>query len=443
VEARGEAGDMKNRKTLVRNAMIPDQRLKDFILEVVNAPDRQVDGSDDHLAQKYRQFFPTRAPDIQLVGEMLSRLENPNHPASNDPFDQKEAGEMLCRGVICGLRNGLRAVWRAEYDDVAEWRIFMLQLQVHSRTNFEDQRSRNLYPPSPETPLELAVDWVRKHLLMLRICRNPECTRPFFVAHRAQQRFCLECVSASQKAHKRRWWRKKKRLQEEPEMEAGARIVLRKRPGSASRVSERSLKTFLQDIVNAGEDNFDYILGVYAKTGFLPLKTISERAFAAFQRSELIPKDSIAKELPLRIHQERREALRTLREGLRSIWSADDGYTAPWRLFTLQNRIYRSGDPTKYDLGEEFPPPADRIVHQAFGFLRQNFHFLRTCGNPGCKTSPLFIADKGKQAYCSDLCGRWGQQKAKAHWWEVEGPGWRKKKRRQEKKGRRIPRKTR
>jgi hypothetical protein len=341
---------------------------------------------------------------------------------------------MLCRGVIGGLRNGLRAVWRAEYDDVAEWRIFMLQLQAHWHTNFEDQRSRNLYPPSPDTPIELAVDWVRRHLLMLRICRNPECTRPFFVAYRAQQRFCLECVSASQKAHKRRWWRKKKSLQEEPEMVAGARIVLRKRPGSASRVSESRLKTFLQDIVNAGEDSFDYILRVYAGAGFLPSKTISERAFAAFQGNELIPKNSMAKELPLRIHQERRDALRTLREGLRSIWSADDGYTARWRLFSLQNKIYRSGDPTKYELGQEFPPPADRLVHQAFGFLRQNLRFLRTCGNPACKTLPLFIADKGKQAYCSDLCGRWGQQKAKAHWWEVEGPGWRKKKRQQESK---------
>jgi hypothetical protein len=432
---------MKGTKTLVMDIKFTDQQLKDFMLEVVNAPDRQVDGSDDYLVQKYRQFFPTRDPDIQLVGEMLSRFRNPNHPTSNDPFDQKEAGEMLCRGVIGGLRNGLRAVWRAEYDDVAEWRIFMLQLQAHWRTNFEDQRSRDFYPPSPDTPIELVVDWVRRHLLMLRICRNPECTRPFFVAHLAQQRFCLECVSASQKAHKRRWWRKKKRLQEEPEMEAGARIVLRKRPGTASRVSERRLKTFLQDIVNAGEDSFDYILGVYAEAGCLPSKTISERAFAAFQGNELILTDSMAKELPLRIHQEKREALRTLREGLRSIWSADDGYRARWRLFSLQHKIYRSGDPTNYDLGEEFPPPADRIVHQAFGFLRQNLRFLRTCGNPTCKTSPLFIADKGKQAYCSDLCGRWGQQKAKAHWWEVEGPGWRKKKRRQEKMGRRTPRK--
>ena len=433
---------MKGTKTLVRNVKIPDQVLKDFILEVVNAPDRQVDGSDDHLAQKYRQFFPTRDRDIQMIADVFSRFENSNNPRPNDARFQNQARQMMCR-VIGSIRNGLRAVWLAGYDDVAEWRVWMLQRETHWGTNLENKQSGDLYPPSPDTPIELAINWVRENLWMLRVCRNPECTRPLFVAHHTQQRFCLECVSASQKAHKRRWWRKKKRLQEEPEMEAGARIVLRKRFGSASRVSERRLKTFLQDIVNAGEDSFDYILGVYAEAGFLPSKTISERAFAAFQRDELIPKDSMAKELPLRIHQERREALRTLREGLRSIWSADDGYTARWRLFCLQNRIYRSGDPTKYDLGEEFPPPADRIVHQAFSFLRQNLRFLRTCGNPACKTLPLFIADKGKQAYCSDLCGRWGQQKAKAHWWEVEGPGWRKKKRQQEKKGRRTPRKTR
>jgi hypothetical protein len=125
-------------------------------------------------------------------------------------------------------------------------------------------------------------------------------------------------------------------------MKAGARMVRRKRPGSARRVSEGRLKKFLHDVVNADENNFDYILHVYADAGFLPSKTISERAFgASLTPEELIP----------RRHRERRQALDELREGLRRILSADDDDTAQWRLFSLQNKIYRSADPAMYESG--------------------------------------------------------------------------------------------
>lgn len=406
---------MKGRKTLVKNAKIADQQLKDFILEVVNAPDRQVDGSDDYLASRHRQFFPTRDRDIQLLGEVLSRLRDPNHPAPNDPFDQKEAGEMLCRGVIGELRNRLRAVWLAGDEDVAERRLFRLLLHIHSVTDFENRKSRHLYPPSPDTPIEQAVDWVRRNLLMLHVCRNPECPRPFFVTQRAQRRFCLECVSASQKAHKRRWWREKKRLQEEPKMKADARIVPTKRSGTPSREAVRKLKQFLHDIVNAHENNFDYILKVYAEAGFLPSKTISEQAVA------LSPDFLTPEELLRTTQQERRQVVKQLSEGLRSLWNADDQYTARWGVFNLQNKLY---------------PPVDRLAHKAFDYLRRKLHMLRTCENPACQT-PLFIADKGGQTHCSDICGRWGQKKAKARWWKQEGPKWRKRRRLQQKKSRR------
>src|SRR5271170_5087322 len=198
------------RKTLVRNGKIPDRQLEDFILEVVNAPDREVDGSDDYLAQKYRPFFPTRDRDIQLLGEVLSRFRDPNHPAPKNRFDQKEAREMLRRGVIGDLRNRLREVWLAK-DDVAEWRICMLQLHAHLSTNLEDQRSRRLYPPSPDTPIELAIDWARRNLSRRRVCRNPDCSRPYFVVSSARRCLCSDaCIAATQKAHKRRWWKDKK-----------------------------------------------------------------------------------------------------------------------------------------------------------------------------------------------------------------------------------------
>jgi len=428
---------MKGTKTLVKDIKFTDQQLKDFILEVVNAPDCLVDGSDDYLAQKYRQLLPTRDRDIQLLAGTLSWFQDPNHPDPNDPFDQKEAAGMLCRSVMGSLRNRLRSVWLAGYDDVADWRIRMLQRQAHWSTSLEDQRSRNLYPPSPDTPIELAIDWVRRNLLMLHVCRNPECSRPFFVAHRAQQRFCLECVSASQKAHKRRWWRKKKLLKEEPEMKAGATIVRGKRPDTTSSVSERRLKKFLHDIVNAADNRFDYILKVYVDAGFLPSKTLSERAVA------LNPGFLTTQELTLRRQREMRQVVEQLRNGLQRIWSADDAATAEWRLFSLQNEIYRSADTTMYESGAELqPPPDDRLVYRALGRLRRSLHMLRTCKNPACET-PFFIADKGGQTHCSDVCAALAQREYKTQWWREKGPEWRKARRPKAKKSRRPVRQPR
>lgn len=427
----------KSRKTLAKDAKFSDQQLKDFILEIVNAADHLVDGSDDYLAQKYRQFFPTRDRDIQVLATELSHYEDPNRPDPNDPFIRKEAIRMLCRSLMGELRKSLRMVWHAGNENAAEWRIFQLQARIRERSGFEDLK-RNLHPPFPDTPIELAIDWVRRSLLALHVCRNPECASPFFVADRGQQRFCLQCASVSQKAHKRRWYREKKGLKAEPEMNAGARIVPAKRAGSASPESERKWKQFLHDIVNAHDNNFDYILKVYAEAGFLPLKTMIERVAALHLEFPISDE-----ELRSKRRQERHRVVEWLREGLRRIWSADDQYTGRWRVFTLQNSLSSSTDP-KYDSGESSqpPPPSDQLLHQVFDYLRRNLHMLRTCAHPTCQT-PLFIASKAAQVYCSDLCAAHAQSEYKTRWWSEKGPEWRRAKRDKLKKSRRLLRKSR
>jgi hypothetical protein len=429
---------MKGTKILVRNAKIADQQLKDFTLEVVNAPDHQVDGSDDYLAMKYRQFVPAWDRDIRVLAEVLSQFRDPNHPDPNNPFFQKDAGQMLCRSVFRELRKRLRSVWLAGDEEAAEWRLFKLEAAIHGATNFEDGRKSRLHPPSPGAPIELVIDWVRRNLLVLRVCPNPECLNPFFVADRAQRRFCLACVSASQKAYKRRWWRKDKGLQEEPKMKAGAKIVPAKRSGGATLESESKWKEFLHDIVNAPENGIDYILKVYAGAGFLPPKTFSERVFA------VNPKFTTTEEVRSKRPQEMRQVVERLREGLRSVWSAADQYTARWRLFSLQDEIWGSMDPQNHYLDDVLMPAPSRnqLVYQALHYLRRNLHMLRTCANTACKR-PLFIADKGGQAHCSRDCAFPAQREYKARWWREKGPEWRKARRAKSKKSRSPSRKSR
>ncbi len=455
---------MKGTKTLVKNAKLTDRQLKDFFLEVVNTADRLVDGSDDYLAQKYRRFFPTRDRDVQLMARLFWQSRD-----ANDPFLLKEMGEILCRAVIGELRDRLRAVWLAGYEEVAEWRLFILQLHIHRVTNAEDQKKRYLHPPSPDTLLELAIDWVRRNIWMLRVCRNPECPRPFFVARVAQERICSDaCIAIVQKAHKRRWWTEKKAshlhkrenrqrpvVQEaaDPSMEtdranaattAGTRTYpeLETRPGakilrSQSRIqggeSERTLKRFLQNVVNAPENRVAHLISAYAK--FFPAMSRTEQLVArkAFHDPFLTPED-----LRTVRERERREELEQLQKGLESIWNADNHYTARWRLFTLQSEL--QGRTHLFRSEELNPPPTDQPIHQALAFLRKNLHLLRTCSNASCQTFRFFIASKPGQKYCSTSCTTAVQKEFKTRWWKEKGSQWRKSRRAKQKTSRKAGR---
>lgn len=49
---------------------------------------------------------------------------------------------------------------------------------------------------------------------------------------------------------------------------------------------------------------------------------------------------------------------------------------------------------------------------------------LRRCAKPGCDQQTYFIAQHGKQNYCSDICAEWAQKKWKTEWWAVKGHGY-------------------
>src|SRR5215472_9472728 len=92
------------------------------------------------------------------------------------------------------------------------------------------------------------------------------------------------------------------------------------------------------------------------------------------------------------------------------------------------------------ELGLELCGP--KLLHQAFNHLRRNLHMLRTCANPTCQT-PLFIAGKAGQVYCSDLCAAHAQREYKARWWREKGPEWRKARGDRPKKSRKLLKKSR
>ena len=48
---------------------------------------------------------------------------------------------------------------------------------------------------------------------------------------------------------------------------------------------------------------------------------------------------------------------------------------------------------------------------------------LRKCLNPNCSNTPYFIAEHGKSQYCCEVCGHWGQKRAKLRYWNDHKKG--------------------
>ncbi len=126
----------KRGKTLAIERRISEHKLKAFVLEVVNVEDHQVDGAKDYFFLRYEEFFPTKEHDVE-------HLVSWNHQRWRTPEGaRKELSQIYFRSVVGELRGWLRAIWSAEDDYNAEWRIFMAQLEMNLRTDFGQRHAK-------------------------------------------------------------------------------------------------------------------------------------------------------------------------------------------------------------------------------------------------------------------------------------------------------------
>ena len=88
------------------------------------------------------------------------------------------------------------------------------------------------------------------------------------------------------------------------------------------------------------------------------------------------------------------------------------------------------------------PPPPEVPNNQALRYLRRSLGRLKNCRNQDCRT-PFFIADKGKQSYCSVDCAAVAQKEYKRRWWENSGQAWRESRRTREERQKPMDRQTR
>jgi hypothetical protein len=209
----------------------------------------------------------------------------------------------------------------------------------------------------------------------------------------------------------------------------------KKAPVLRQKLSDPELRTFLQDVANAedqqADNSADYFFSHYS--AFLPPKDADIRKLIRFFGDRLLLPPSEGLVVDSRLVRWYPAYIDALREGLRAIWIAEDEYTAEWRLFNLQLEVDHTIRPENYRQYNKHlrPPPVDAPINQSLEYLRRCFDKLRICGNPNCKT-PYFIVERGKQSYCSVECAAVAQKAYKRTWWKNNGPSWREARRKKE-----------
>ena len=105
-------------------------------------------------------------------------------------------------------RDVLRRIWRAdEYaNDYVKLLLYSSEISPH-RVEFNWKRGEIVYQPLDN--FERAVYALFRNSGLAKVCENPDCPAPYFIAKRRSQRYCGEdCASVYQRLWKRKWWKK-------------------------------------------------------------------------------------------------------------------------------------------------------------------------------------------------------------------------------------------
>jgi hypothetical protein len=102
------------------------------------------------------------------------------------------------------MRDELRLIWTTGDLKTKEWRIFLFRVDPHTSVDVLSAMA-----PPPPNAFHQAVMYLFKWAAKTRLCRNPNCSSPFFLARRKTEKYCNEdCALPAQRASKRDWWRK-------------------------------------------------------------------------------------------------------------------------------------------------------------------------------------------------------------------------------------------
>lgn len=114
------------------------------------------------------------------------------------------------------LREALRRIWRGDSDKLTEvllptpHEMMMDESEWASAWNpqlkLDWQRAEFVYIPRGE--FQAALYELFRRSAFVKLCANPNCPAPYFIADKTTQRYCSEsCAEVLQTAYKLQWWK--------------------------------------------------------------------------------------------------------------------------------------------------------------------------------------------------------------------------------------------
>jgi hypothetical protein len=118
-------------------------------------------------------------------------------------------------------RDISRLIWKG--DEAAN--DYLKVLLSGSRVEFDWKRGEIVY--KPENDFERAVYTLFRNSSRAKVCGNPDCPSPYFIAGRKSERYCSEdCAVVYQQEWKRNWWKRvgsRKRSEQRAKKKKGKR----------------------------------------------------------------------------------------------------------------------------------------------------------------------------------------------------------------------------
>ena len=168
------------------------------------------------LQEKYPGFLP-EAPSFQVTFRYVNSDSGKALPLD---VPEKLHYVLWLRIMVCQLWTG-----NPDSGCLRELEQVLLSGRPGLSSNAPFARSLNAPPLSgiigvdwkhrafvyrPQTLLQEALHFLMQQSPKAKICCNPDCPAPYFIAPRSNARYCSgDCLQAVQRAAKRKWWEEK------------------------------------------------------------------------------------------------------------------------------------------------------------------------------------------------------------------------------------------
>jgi hypothetical protein len=211
------------------------RRLLAALTELANA---STEGNAEQFLARWPEFFPLDIEERNVrifmtpdhVKAMREAAENPPPEELREPPPEAKLGEMpslgqASRTLVVMLADDLQRIWRGSPEGQRLLTMFLLYPNPYDAhlafIGFSSSRAepemvldsiqadwrRGGFAYTPRTHLQAALHLLLKRSSLAKICGNPDCPAPYFVAGRSIQRYCSEkCAKPFRLQSQKKWW---------------------------------------------------------------------------------------------------------------------------------------------------------------------------------------------------------------------------------------------